>query len=78
METFFATIALVSPFAAMNESMLIVNGASQETFAAFGAMIWPLAGVTFTDVVIKIGANGEASSATGLGTPERFDTCIMD
>lgn len=52
METLAAAVALVSSFAAMNESVLIEYGSGQEFLVTFFAVVRPFAGMTLANVII--------------------------
>lgn len=75
-ESFATVITAVTTFSAMNKPMLVEYGSGQKSLATNLAVIWPLAGVTLSNMVVEIGTNGETSRAVRFLTGERFDSFV--
>lgn len=72
MEALITGSTAIASFIAMNQSMLIVNGSSQECLVAISTFVRTLTSMTFTNVVIQIRANGELAIASIFGAFKRF------
>jgi hypothetical protein len=60
-ESLATLITSISSFAAMNQSMLVVNRASQKALSTQSAMIWALSSVTLADVIIQVRTDRKAT-----------------